>query len=392
MEPINSGEGYANSNKPLVKALTRHVDRLAKRTPRQQSAGWVFATVMVAWAEDHGLIPQLLRAEATGDRKTYLRDGGTNAGWIRHAYAHLSVHPATACLTDPRYSPLAESNPDDEPLAALLDWWADEAPDLAYPNPEKGPASITGWIVADLLQGLHGDRIAGNAFCQTPWFVADLLCDRTLVPAAGTFPNRTLRVIDPAAGAGHLLVWASIGLHFLYAAGIPGWPPVSSEQAVRRIIDGVHGVELDPLTAAVARLRLTVLAGALLGRDRPLRMHEIPNWVRPRVAVGNALLAGLDDPCPPGTVLDDTANYPGILERGTYHAVIGNPPYKVIDDAVVRESVRAAYRNVCHGKYPASVPFAVLMFELAIRGSDGPAGVVAAAPVQDALFDLDGAA
>jgi len=390
MDPIICGEGYAKGNGPLVKALVRHTDAVSKGMNRQDAAGWVFATVMIAWAEDHGLIPQTLGADAAADRKAHLRDGGTNAGWIRQAYAHLAAHPATACLEDPRYSALTVADPGEDALAALLDWWAGEAPDLAYPNPASGPASITGWFVADLLQGLHGDRIAGNAFTQTPWFIADLLCDRTIVPAAVTFPNTTLRLIDPAAGAGHLLVWASIGLHHLYTAGVPGWPPVGPEQSVRRIIDGVHGVELDPLTAAVARLRLTVLAGALLGGSRPLRLHEIPAWVRPRVAVGNALLAGLDDPNPPGTILDDTADYPGVLARGTYHVVIANPPYKVIKDAVVRDAVRAAYRDVCHMQSPAGVPFTKLLFDLAIRGGGEPVGQVATpeALVQEPLFNL----
>ncbi len=392
MEPIISGEGYAPSNRKLVKALLQHVNALAKHMSHKQAAGWVFATVMCVWAEDHGLIPQHLRGEAAGRRKEHLRDGGTDASWIRRAYACLGTHPSTACLLDPRYSPLPEHDAWTwKPLSDLLDWWADEAPDLAYPNPAKGPASITGWIVADLLQTLFGDRIAGNAFCQTPWFVADFLCDRTIVPVAGAFPNRTLRVIDPAAGAGHLLVWAAIGLHQLYTAGVPGWPPVRPEQAVRRIIDGVHGVEIDPLTAAVARLRLTVLAGALLGGSQPLRLHQIPAWVRPRIAVGNALLAGLDDPNPPGTVLDDTADYPGILERGTYHAVIANPPYKTIDDPATREAVRKAYSDVCAGKFSAGVPFTKLLFELAIRSEEGPTGHIAAVPedlVQDALFEI----
>jgi hypothetical protein len=392
MEPITSGVGSDRSNGPLVKALVRRVDALAKRMNRQVAAGWVFATVMVAWAEDHGLIPRFLRAGATSERKAHLRDGGTDAGWIRQAYSHLAVHPATACLEDARYSLLAGTDPGVDALAEFLDWWADEAPDLAYPNPPSGPASITGWLVADLLQGLHGDRIAGNAFTQTPWFVADFLCDRTIVPAAAAFPNAPLRLIDPAAGAGHLLVWAAIGLHQLYTAGIPGWPPVSAKESVRRIIGGVHGVELDPLTAAVARLRLTVLAGALLGSNRPLRLHEIPTWVRPRVAVGNALLAGLDDPNPPGTVLDDTADYPGILARGTYHVVIANPPYKVIDDRATRDAVRAAYSDVCSGQFSAGVPFTKLLFDLAIRGDDKPDGLVATPEVlvQEPLFELVG--
>ena len=121
------------------------------------------------------------------------------------------------------------------------------------------------------------------------------------------------------------------------------------------------------------------MAGALLGECRPLRLHEIPAWVRPRVAVGNALLAGLGDPNPPGTILDDTADYPKILARGTYHAVIANPPYKVIDDKATRDAVRRAYPDVCSGKFSAGVPFTKLLFELAVRGDDGP-GLVAAMP------------
>lgn len=376
--------GYATANKPLVKTLIKHVDALTEHGPRATAAGWVYATVLIAWAEDHGLIPTHLRTEAQPARKQHHADGGTDATWTRRAYTHLTTHPSTACLNDPRYTALSPHDPHSTHLRALLDWWAAEAPDLNRAA-STGPASITGWLTGDLLQALHGDRINGNAFSQTPWFVADLLCALTLVPAAQTFPDPVLRVIDPAAGSGHLLTWAAIGLHQLYTHGAPGRPPVTAATSVRRIIRGVHGVELDPLTAAVARLRMTVLAGALLG-TYPLRLRTIPAWVRPRIAVGNALLAGMGDPNPPGTVLDDTADYPGILERGTFHAVIANPPYKVIADKTTREAVRAAYKTVCSGQYPAGVPFTKLLFDLAIRGGHGPAGVVAQ-PRQLGLFD-----
>ncbi len=135
-------------------------------------------------------------------------------------------------------------------------------------------------------------------------------------------------------------------------------------------------MELHPITAAVARLRLTVLAGAMLHNSGeltgPLRLSDIPRWVRPRVAVGNALLAGLGDPCPPGTILDDTTDYPGILDRGTYHAVIANPPYMVERDATTREAIRRAYPEVCSGKSPLAVPFTKLLFDLARRDAPEP--------------------
>jgi hypothetical protein len=55
-------------------------------------------------------------------------------------------------------------------------------------------------------------------------------------------------------------------------------------------------VELDPLTAAVARLRITVYIAHLMAQAgviaAPLRLTGIPPAVTPRVAVGDALLLG----------------------------------------------------------------------------------------------------
>ena len=388
-------EGYARANRPLAKALIGHVDQIARHCPRRDAAGWVYATVLAAWGEDHGLTPMMLRGDAQQARKQHAADGGTPSGWIRAAYAHLAAHPSTACLLDPRYSPLPDACPAvvEQPLGALLDWWADEAPDLYNPAPELGPSSITGWLIGDLLQALHGDRYNGAALSQTPWWVADFLCARTLAPAFAVFDEPVLRVIDPACGTGHLLVWAALGLFEAYTAGVPGRRATGPRAAVRRLLAGISGVELDPLTAAVARLRLTVLFGSMLDGSRPgaTRLRDIPGWVRPRVAVGNALLAAKGEH-ELGAVLDDTADYPGILEPGTYHAVIANPPYKVIADAKVRERVRAEYREVCHGQYAASVPFTVLMFDLAIRADAQDAAGLVAVPEQLSLFDAGAAA
>ncbi|MFJ8929292.1 Eco57I restriction-modification methylase domain-containing protein [Streptomyces sp. NPDC102364] len=356
---------------PLARALARHsgavAGTLSGKTAWRTASRWVYATVLIAWAEDHGLIPARLRAEAELARKEHVREGGTLADWVRDGIKDLAVHPATGCLSDDRYLPMDHA-PAEPALQALTDWWSADAPDFAYPV-DKGPASITGWLCGDLLQEQQDEQRKAAALCQTPWWVADFLCERTLVPALAAFPNeRLIRVIDPACGSGHILTWIMIGLYQWYRHGVPQLEPTA---ALRRVLAGLHGVELDPLTAAVARLRLTVVAGSLLAADgalpTPMRLHHIPAWVRPRIAVGNALLAGLDDPHPPGTILDDTALYPGILQRGTYHAVIANPPYKVVKDKTVKEAIRAAYPTAV-GNYPLSVPFTELLFDLAIRG------------------------
>lgn len=379
--------------RPLVKALRAHVEAVASSLAgdipdgtdyaaahsvrHRIASAWVYTSCLVAWAEDHGLVPTWLRADAEAARKEYLTQPGTDMRqWLAHAYASLTVHPATACLLDPRYSAIGEATPSEGAVRDLVDWWSADAPDLAYEHTGPGPASITGWLVGDLLQALEDEGRTASAFCQTPWFVADFLCARTLVPAAADFSGETLRVIDPAAGTGHILVWVMQGLYHLYTAGVPGWPPLRPADAIARVLAGLHGVELHPVTAAVARLRLTVLAGALLhgagAIPGPLRLADIPATVRPRIAVGNALLAGQGDPNPPGTILDDTTDYPGILDRGTYHAVIANPPYKVEKDPVVREAIRQAYHEVCHRQFPLSVPFTKLLFDLALPNSPAP--------------------
>lgn len=365
--------------RPFTKGLQQQIDLLADTVPGDDAyrvaSAWVYTTLLVAWCEDHGLIETRLRADAEDRRKQHLAAGGSMLGWLGWSAAALTVHPATACLLDPRYNPITQAAPTESAARALVDWWSHQAPDLAYTT-SKGPASITGWLAGDMLQMVTSERRLANALCQTPWWIADFLLDLTLAPAISTFPGQLLRVIDPACGTGHLLVWALIGLYQWYRSDRPGHPAQDPTRAIRRALAGLHGVDLDPLTAAVARLRLTVTAGVLLAADgalpTPLRLHQIPHNLRPRVAVGNALLAGPQDPCPPGTILDDTADYPGILTRGTYHAVVANPPYITVKDPHVSKAIKKAY-FAAHGKYSLAVPFAQLIFDLAIRGDpDAP--------------------
>ena len=63
-----------------------------------------------------------------------------------------------------------------------------------------------------------------------------------------------------------------------------------------------------------------------------------------------------------------------MLGVGSYHAVVGNPPYITVKDRQENEKYRKAYAS-CSGKYALSVPFAERIFQLAIRGAQD--GVVA---------------
>jgi len=297
--------------RPLVRQLQRHIDNIAEGIPgsngRRIAAAWVYMSTLAAWAEDHGLTPGRLRASARPARKHFFNQGGTAVAWLAFAVADIAVHPAAWPLLDPAYgNPVRDASPSEAGARGLLDWWAEDAPALNHPT-KSGPGTVTGWLPGDLLQLVTDERRLAHALVQTPWWVADLILDRTLIPAAREFPDQTLRLIDPTCGTGHFLIRAIDALWELYTTGsltprlvrmdgVTGWTPVGPAEAARRILAGVDGVELDPLTAAVARLRIAVTvadlmhtAGVLRG---PLRLAALPPNLLPRIVVGDSLLAG----------------------------------------------------------------------------------------------------
>jgi hypothetical protein len=315
------------------RALLRHVDRLAAtithrdsgthgpRADRSRSApsgyaavqyceriaaAWVYMSCVAVWAEDHALVAPLLRR----DPVHVARNRASSLLWLGRAFQQVAVHPATQWLLHPDYQPLLWAGaPSPDACADLIDWWAADAPSLFYPSVNGYPASITGWPIGDLLTVLSPQRRKQHALVQTPHFVADLILEETLVPAADTFRDEhQLRLIDPAAGTGHFLIRAVDYLWQWYTTGristrqVTGRAPVTGgtvyppAQAIRRILAGVDGVDIDPLTAAVGRLRMTVYIGHLMAEAGliagPPRLATIPGNVTPRIAVGDALLLG----------------------------------------------------------------------------------------------------
>lgn len=281
-------------------------ERDARQQREQIAAAWVYLSCVAAWAEDHGLVRPLLRRNPDGLTRT--PDSGLL--WLARAFQQLAVHPSTQWLMHPGYQPMLWAGaPSPAACTTLIDWWAGPASSLAYPASHGYPPSITGWPIGDLLGVLSPDRRARHALVQTPHFVAELILDRTLIRAADDFRDeRLLRTVDPACGTGHFLIlaadylwqWWTTGT--LTARAATRQPPLTGgtvhppAEAVRRILASVDGVEIDPLTAAVARLRMTVYLGHLMARSGliagPLRLDTIPGWVTPRIAVGDSLLLG----------------------------------------------------------------------------------------------------
>jgi hypothetical protein len=292
-----------------VDAVAESLPELPEERRREVAVAWVYSTALVAWLEDHGLVAAWLRKAAVDRRAPIAGHPDAMRAWLRHAVASLAIHPATRCLIDPRWNPAASVIPPNEVCRNLADWWAsDDAPSFAYDTTGHEPPSITGWWVGDLLQALSDTRRKAHALVQTPHFVADFIIDLTLLPAADEYRDEpVLSAIDPTCGSGHFLIRLVDYLYELYTTGtlaprqartasVTGWDPVDPATAIQRILAGVTGVDIDPLTTAVARLRMVVVIGDLMHRagllDR-LRLDAIPATVKPRVAVGDSLLAGM---------------------------------------------------------------------------------------------------
>jgi hypothetical protein len=339
--PVDDAKGFT---KPLIRALHGRVDQLADSIPatgahddhlrRQRiAAAWVYLSTIVAWAEDHDLVDVWLR---DGLKGVPARFGGGYArpvAALAQAMGGLTVHPATQWLMHPAYNrDLRAGTPSDDAVQALADWWATDAPSLAY-DVADGPESISGWLIGDLLQHITDERRKGLALAQTPWWVADFILDRTMIPACQEFRHeRLVRTIDPTAGTGHLLIRAMDYLWEWYTTGelhprqavagsvATGGAVVPPPRALSRVVASVDGVELDPLTAAVARLRCTVYA-AHLAREAgyatgPIRLDTIPAALIPRIGVADSLLLGRVDRAEYARVQPDLAALPGASFTG----------------------------------------------------------------------------
>lgn len=277
----------------------------AARQRQRIAAAWVYLSAVAAWADDHQLVQPLLRDTALVGRM----NDASGCLWLMRAMAALTVHPATKWLMHPGYNPLLwAGTPSASACAGLVRWWCNDAPNLAAKPNSDGPPSIAGYLIGDLLQLLSPERRKAHALAQTPWWVADFLLARTMIPAAAERHTGLLRTIDPTCGTGHILIRAADLLWEWYTTGTmtprctsapaaTGGTVHDPYTAALMIRDSLDGCELDPLTAAVARLRITVYlghhltaAGAIPG---PLRLATIPTWIVPRIAVGDSLLLGV---------------------------------------------------------------------------------------------------
>lgn len=153
----------------------------------------------------------------------------------------------------------------------------------------------------ELALAARGERKVRGSY-YTPPDVVDALLDLTLGPvlasraALGTDAIAQLRIVDPACGAGNVLVAAARRVWEALRAG-----GVGEREAWIAAVGCVVGVDLDPQAARLCRAGLREASGGVLGSGHVAR----------RVVVADAL-----DPRPSPA-----------LRSGRFDVVVGNPPF-----------------------------------------------------------------
>ncbi|MFD0211402.1 BREX-2 system adenine-specific DNA-methyltransferase PglX [Streptomyces hirsutus] len=376
----------------------------------QIAAAWVLACVFVRFSEDNGLIadpwlsgPGERLAEAQDRHDAYFRANPSknDRDWLLDSFDALAKsHRTVAGLFDRAHNPLYEVTPSYEAATALLAFWRQRGADGEIVHDFTDPELDTRFL-GDLYQDLSEHARKTYALLQTPVFVEEFILDLTLEPAVEEFgltpawkhrpsgwagevfddgPDgaevvRGLRCIDPACGSGHFLLGLFERLLAKWREAEPGTEPWV---LVRRALESVHGSDKNPFAVAIARFRLVVAA---LKACEVRELGSAPD-LPIRVAVADSLLHGREQDTVTETLdtlfaenepfyyrTEDVEGYVrevDLLGRGTYHVVVGNPPYITVKDANENKNYKGAY-DACYRQYALSVPFAQRIFELGMR-------------------------
>jgi hypothetical protein len=362
----------------------------------QSAVAWLLATVFIRFCEDNRLIdlPVIAgpgdRPAIAGERQNeFIAENRTTTDrdWILQGIKALSVSKVAAGLFDEAHNPMWTVTPSHDAAKAILAFWRRRAESGAIVHDFTEPDWNTRFL-GDLYQDLSEHAKKTYALLQTPEFVEEFILDYTLKPAIDEFgltpeppearPDlpSLLRVIDPTCGSGHFLLGA---FHRLLKQWERKAPDADRWEQISRALSSVHGVDKNAFAAAIARFRL--LMAAMKAADEK-RLASAPNFPI-NVAVGDSLLHGRGGPgiqiefdlmnhAGPQThtyVTEDVLDYNKVdmLGLGSYHVVVGNPPYITVKDKQESENYRKAYSS-CSGKYALSVPFAERFFQLARPG------------------------
>ncbi|WP_326795583.1 BREX-2 system adenine-specific DNA-methyltransferase PglX [Streptomyces sp. NBC_01808] len=367
----------------------------------QVAVAWVLGTVFVRFVEDNGLVPEPYItapdiagrevAQARYDEYVDKTEDPTYRGWFERAFEELAEGPAGALLFS-EHNPLRQIPLSHEGAGALRDFWQrtvdDEAGtsvlvhDFTDPLEEDGDGT-RGWdtrFLGDLYQDLSEAARKNYALLQTPEFVEEFILDRTMNPVVRERGGvEDLKMIDPTCGSGHFVLGA---FRRLVRESAERRPELDAHARVRGALESVHGVDINPFAVAIARFRLLIAAmgaagvrtlGEAAGYDWPMQLAVGDSLIRNRKIRGEQGTFDFEEADEPDPLVDfrytteDVNDFDGILQRGKYDVVVGNPPYITVKDKKLNELYRSIY-DACQGTYALSVPFAQRFFELAKVG------------------------
>jgi hypothetical protein len=351
----------------------------------QVAAGWVLACVFTRFCEDNGLFTGALLA-GPGDRLAEARErqleyfrqhpARSDLDYLRAAVQRLTDYEPTRALAD-RHNPMHLLAPSPDRATELLEFWRRIDPETGKLRHDFTDPRLSTRFLGDLYQDLSPQAQEDYALKQTPEFVEEFILDRTLDPAIKEFGVAEVKLIDPACGSGHFLLGAFARLLARWRDQEPG---TNVQVLVERVLDQVHGVDINPYAAAIARFRLVVAALTACGITR---LADCPAW-GVSVAIGDSLrfgvragqlpIEGVTEHALAGTSgegefvyeYEDAAQLQMILGQ-RYHAVVANPPYITVKDPVLNALYRELW-SACYRLYHLSVPFAQRIYDLAVDG------------------------
>jgi len=237
-------------------------------------------------------------------------------------------------------------------------------------------------------------RKAGGVY-YTPKYIVDYIVENTVGKLlSGKTPKQaeSIKICDPACGSGSFLIGAYqylLDWHLKYYIDNPQKKkkdgPVTPDgnlttaEKKRILINNIYGVDIDPQAAEVTKLNL--LLKALEGETQAsiskqltfFNERVLPN-LGDNIKCGNSLIGNdfhdnqLDlfrEQIKKINAFDWENGFPEIFKQGGFDAVIGNPPYVMLQTLETRESFDYALKKYESAKY--KIDTFQLFIELSIK-------------------------
>ncbi|WP_235971920.1 BREX-2 system adenine-specific DNA-methyltransferase PglX [Aquariibacter albus] len=363
----------------------------AEQVITQAGVHWLLSCVFLRFIEDNKLVdrpwlsgtPDSGRLALARDRHdAYFRvhPHESDREYLISSFREAGRLPGLHTFFDEAHNPVFRLGISGYAAIEVLQFWREVSADSGALIRDFTDPTWNTRFLGDLYQDLSEATRKRYALLQTPDFVEAFILDRTLTPAIREYGLSEARMIDPTCGSGHFLLGGFYRLVDAWARAEPGR---NRRDIAQKALDAVAGVDLNPFAVAIARFRLWIAA---LQVSDVHRLSEAPDF-KLNVAIGDSLLHGTRFGLTVTEgMFEGTEHYAGTglahayasedlkevnrILGLQYHAVVGNPPYIVVEDARLNGAYRKRYAS-CQGQYSLGVPFTERFFDLTLRGRGG---------------------